>query len=443
MANLSDRSVRQDYSPALDLSTEPDQRMVRAIRPETVIRSHRIATMSGETGYGLVDGWVAIGGGRVLAVESGEVPTSWCDLDSGVESVDARDRIILPGFVDAHTHLVHAGSRENELAMKLADVPYLEILAKGGGIHGTVRLTREATKEELYRKAAKSLDVMLEHGTTTVEAKSGYGLDLVTEIKCLEVARDLDRTHPIDVISTYLGAHAVPKEYNGNTRAYMDFMMKTVMPFVRQEGLAEFMDVFCEAGVFSPEETFELLQAGHGMGFGLKLHADEIVPLQGAELAARMNAVSADHLLAASDEGIAALAEFGVTAVLLPGTSFYLMTGKFARARRMLESGVRVAVASDYNPGTCPCENLQAIQVFACMGLRMTPEEILRGMTVNAAHALRRADSVGTIEPGKKADLVLYDAPNPDWLVYHFGSNPVDVVYKSGRVVVRNGRRTT
>ena len=409
--------------------------------PDLVIRSHHIATMSGETGYGLVDGWLAVSGGRILAVEPGEPPEAWLESSSGVTCVDARDRVVLPGYVDAHTHLVHAGSREDELAMKLEGVPYLDILARGGGIHGTVRRTREATESELYRKAEGSLDRMLMHGTTTAEAKSGYGLDLETEVKCLRVVQALDRSHPVDLVSTYLGAHAVPSGFRGNTRGYMDFMISTVMPQVRAEGLAEFIDVFCEEGVFSPDETRVLLEAGRKAGFGLKLHADEIVPLGGAELAAEFGAVSADHLLAASDAGIEALARAGVTAVLLPGTSFYLMTGRFARARRMIDAGVRVAVATDFNPGTCPCESLQAIQVFACMGLRMTPAEILRGMTIHAAHAIRRQHVIGSIEPGKWADLVLHDAPNPDWLVYHFGSNTVDRVYKKGQAVVSDGRR--
>lgn len=409
--------------------------------PDLVIRSHHIATMAGETGYGLVDGWIAVRGGRILAVEAGEVPEAWTHPDAGVACVDACDRVVMPGYVDAHTHLVHAGSREDELALKLDGVPYLDILARGGGIHGTVRRTREASPEALFRKAEKALDRMLAHGTTTVEAKSGYGLDLETEIKCLRVARALDRSHPVDVVSTYLGAHAVPKGFPGGSRGYMDFMIETVMPQVRAEALAECVDVFCEAGVFSPEETRELLEAAQKAGFGLKLHADEIVPLGGAELAAELGAVSADHLLAASDAGIEALARAGVNAVLLPGTSFYLMTGRFARARRMIDAGVRVAVATDYNPGTCPCENLQAIQVFACMGMRMTPVEVLRGMTIHAAYAIRREHAVGSLEPGKWADLVLHDAPNPDWLAYHFGTNTVDRVYKKGCAVVSDGRR--
>jgi len=409
--------------------------------PELLIRSHHIATMAGAAGYGLVDGWLAVGGGKILAVETGEPPAPWREPASGVLYVDARDRVVLPGYVDAHTHLVHAGSREDELAMKLEGVPYLDILARGGGIHGTVRRTREATEAALYRKAERTLDRMLAHGTTTVEAKSGYGLDLETECRCLRVARALDRDHPVDLVSTYLGAHAVPAEFRGNTRGYMDFMVETVMPRIRAEGLAEFLDVFCEEGVFSPDETRMLLEAGRKAGFGLKLHADEIVPLGGAELAAEYGAVSADHLLAASDAGIEALARAGVTAVLLPGTSFYLMTGRFARARRMIDAGVRVAVATDYNPGTCPCENLQAIQPFACMGMHMTPAEILRGMTIHAAHAIRLASTIGSLEPGKWADLVLHEAPNPDWLVYHFGSNTVDRVYKKGQAVVLDGRR--
>ena len=323
--------------------------------------------------------------------------------------------------------------------MKLKGAAYIDILKMGGGILSTVRNTRNATKDQLKSKARKSLNQMLVHGTTTVEAKSGYGLDLETEVKILEASAELDEEQPIDIIRTYMGAHAVPQEYKGNTQGYMDFMIDKVMPYVAENKLAEFMDLFCEEGVFSPKESKVLMEAGKKLGFKLKIHADEIIPLQGAELAAEMQAVSAEHLLAASEEGIAAMSKAKVTAVLLPGTSFYLMLGKYAQARKMMEAGVRVAIATDYNPGTCPTENLQAIIPFACFGMKLTPTEIIRAMTINAAYAIDRQNEIGSLEIGKKADIVIFDAPNLDYIAYHFGINHVCKVIKNGKIVVKNG----
>ncbi len=383
------------------------------------------------------NGYIIIKDGFIKSIGSGELPTCLCE--SGTQIIDAEGKTVTPGLVDCHTHLVHGGSRENELPMKLAGAPYIDILKSGGGILSTVRATREQTKEQLMDKAIKSLNRMLTHGTTTVEAKSGYGLDFDAEIKCLEAAKELNIAHPVDIVSTYMGAHAIPPEYKGNGKGYLDFMIKDVMPYIIENGLAEYMDVFCEDGVFSVDESEFIMQKAKDMGFKLKIHADEIIPLQGAELAAKMGAVSAEHLLAASDEGIDDMAKARVTAVLLPGTSFYLMTGKFARARKMIEKGVKVALATDYNPGTCPTENLQSIMTFACFGMKLTPLEIIKGMTINAAYAIGRENEIGSIEIGKKADLVIFDCPNLNYLIYHFGINHVDKVIKKGKVVVDNG----
>jgi imidazolonepropionase len=390
-----------------------------------------------QEGAGIIEkGYVAVKDGIILEVKAGSPAEEL--IGSSTVIIDAVGKTVTPGLVDAHTHLVHGGSREKELALKLKGVPYLDILKMGGGILSTVKNTRSATKEQLKAKAAKSLKEMLLNGTTTVEAKSGYGLDFDTEIKCLEAAQELNAEQPVDIVSTYMGAHAIPEEFKGNAQGYMNFMFEKVMPYVADKKLAEFVDVFCEEGVFSPEEARLIMQKAKDLGFKLKIHADEIVPLQGAEVAAEMGAVSADHLLAASDKGIEDMARTGVTAVALPGTSFYLMLGKYAQARKMLDAGVRVAIATDYNPGTSPTESLQTVMAFACFGMRLTPEEIIKAMTLNAAYAVNRQNEIGSIEKGKKADLVVFDAPNIDYVVYHYGINHVDTVIKNGNIVVRN-----
>lgn len=407
------------------------------MKADLIIRSDYIFTCSEKKDLEIINGYVAAENGRIIAVGDGEAPRDLCGQDT--KYIDARGKTVTPGLIDAHTHLIHAGSRERELPMKLRGVPYLEILKMGGGILSTVESTRAATKDELKRKAKKSLKQMLLHGTTTVEAKSGYGLDLETEVKCLQAAAELDREGAIDIVSTYMGAHAVPKEYKEDKQGYIDYMINRVMPYVAENRLAEFMDVFCEDGVFSVEESRRLMLAGKELGFKLKIHADEILPLRSAELAAEMGALSAEHLLAASEEGIDAMSRAGTTAVLLPGTSFYLMTGKYAQARRMMEKGIRVAIATDYNPGSCPTENLQAVMLFACLGMKLPPEEIIKCMTINAAYAIDRAAETGSIEVGKKADLVIFDAPNLDYLIYHFGINHAETVIKNGKVAVENG----
>ena len=383
-------------------------------------------------------GYVAVKDGLILDV--GEENPSASLIDEKTVILDRPFETLTPGLIDSHTHLIHGGSRENELPMKLKGVSYLEILKQGGGILSTVRNTRNWSKEKLKEKARKSLDQMLLHGTTTIEAKSGYGLDLETEIKCLEASSELNCEHSVDIISTYMGAHAIPEEYEGDTPGYIEFITKEVMPVVKERNLAEFMDVFCEHGVFSPEESEQLFLAGKEMGFKLKIHADEIIPLQGAELAAKLGAVSADHLLATSDEGIEMMAKAGVTATVLPGTSFYLMTGKFARAREMMNAGIRVAIATDYNPGSSPTENLQAVMTFACFGMKLTPEEIIKGMTLNGAYAIGKQNEIGSLEKGKKADMVLFNSGNPEYIVYHYGINHVNTVIKCGKIVVDRGQ---
>ncbi|ETI96046.1 MAG: Imidazolonepropionase [Intestinibacter bartlettii DORA_8_9] len=379
--------------------------------------------------------YIAVKNGKILAIGVGDEFGNLCGDDTKIH--DAEGLLVTPGLIDSHTHLIHGGSRENEFSMKLNGVPYIEILNNGGGILSTVKATKEASEEELYKKAKKSLDRMLEFGVTTVEEKSGYGLELNTEIKQLEVARVLDKNHPVDLVHTFLGAHAVPEEYKENHKAYIDILVDVMMPKIKDMGLAEFCDVFCEEGVFTIEESEYILQKAKDIGYKLKIHADEIESLGGAELAAKLGCVSADHLMAASDEGIKMMAENNVVANILPATSFNL-NKNYADCRKMIDMGAIVSLSSDYNPGSCPSENLQLVMQLGCLHLKMTPNEVLTAVTINAAYAIDRADKIGSIEVGKNADFVVFDALNVEYLMYHFGINHTKKVYKNGNLVVDN-----
>lgn len=379
--------------------------------------------------------YVAIKDGKVFKIGTKE---NYKDIiDENTQIDDAKGLLVTPGLIDSHTHLVHGGSRENEFSQKISGVPYIDILKQGGGILSTVKSTKKASEEELYTKAKKSLDRMLELGVTTAEAKSGYGIELETEIKQLEVAHKLDEDHPIDLVHTFLGAHAIPMEYKENHKPLIDNIVDVIMPKVKELGLAEFCDVFCEDGVFSVEETEYILSKAKEMGYKLKIHADEIVSLGGAELAAKLQCTSADHLMAASEDGMKMMASKNVVANILPGTSFNL-NKNYADVRMMIDLNVPVSLSSDYNPGSCPSENLQFVMQLGCLGLKMTPNEVLNSVTINAAYSLNRQEQIGSIEVGKKADLVIFDSPNIEYLMYHFGINHVDKVYKEGKLVVDN-----
>ncbi|MCD8078760.1 MAG: imidazolonepropionase, partial [Lachnospiraceae bacterium] len=317
----------------------------------------------------------------------------------------------------------------HELALKLKGVPYLDILAQGGGILSTVRNTRAATEEELTEKAAQALDRMLQMGTTTCEAKSGYGLAKDEELKQLRAIRALQGRQPVELVPTFLGAHALPEEYKNDREAYLRLLTEEMIPAVAEEHLAEFCDVFCETGVFTVEESRTILEAGQKYGLKSKIHADEIDPLGGSQLAGEIGAVSAEHLICSPDEGIESMAKGGTVAVCLPATSFYL-DKTFARARDMITAGVPVAVATDFNPGSCPCLSLQLAMNLACFKYRLTPEEVLTAVTLNAAAAICRADTLGSLEAGKQADLVIWDAENLDFSFYSFCDNLVNTVIK-------------
>lgn len=349
--------------------------------------------------------------------------------------IDATGKTVLPGLVDSHTHLLFAGTREDEFLLRLQGISYQEIAARGGGINATVRRVRQASKEELMELARSRLDRMLRLGVTTVEVKSGYGLNVAEEIKCLEAIVALDREHPCDLVPTFMGAHDVPAEYGGNREGYIDLVTKEMIPEVASRSLAEFCDVFCEDGVFSVAESEKILRVARDHGLKLKLHADEFSSIGGAELAARLGATSADHLLRITDDGIDAMLKAGTVATLLPGTAFFLGL-PYAPARKLIDRDVPVALATDCNPGSCMTENLPLIGTMACTQMKMLPAEVVTAVTLNAAAAVARSDRIGSIEIGKQADLVIFDVPDYRQLFYHFGVNHVWKVVKKGRVVV-------
>ena len=377
----------------------------------------------------LKDAWVLIEDGVIASVGTGALP----DAD-GAERIDAGGNLVTPGLVDAHTHLIFGGWRQNELGLKLHGASYLDIQNAGGGIQSTTNATRTATEEELAAKAEKALDEMLRFGTTTCEAKSGYGLATEHELKELRVIRDLNERHPIDLVATFMGAHLVPAEYKQDREAYVRLVCEEMLPKVKEQGIAEFCDVFCEADTFTAEESRRILAAGLKHGLRPKIHADEIEAIGGSQLAGELGAISAEHLIVCPPEGIASMAKGGVIACLLPATSFNL-GAVFAPARDMVNAGVPVAMATDFNPGSCPCLNMQFVINLGCLKYKLTPEEVLTAVTLNGAAAINRADKVGTLEAGKQGDLVIWDAPDLDYICYRVGSNLVKTVIKNGTVL--------
>ena len=353
----------------------------------------------------LRDAWVAVEGGKIAAVGQGQPAP-----EDGDTLLDAGGRLMTPGLVDAHTHLIFGGWRQNELGQKLRGVPYLDILAQGGGILSTVRATRAASEEQLAHKAEAVLAEML------------------------RMVRRLNETQPVELAATFMGAHALPEEYRERREDYIRLLCREMIPCAAREGLAEFCDVFCEEGVFTARESRTILEAGLAHGLRPKVHADEIAAIGGSQLAGDIGAISAEHLIVCPPEGIRSLAAGGAVACCLPATSFYLGAA-YAPAREMIRAGVPVAVATDFNPGSCPGSSLQLAMNIACLKYRMTPEEVLTAVTLNAAAAIGRAGTIGSVEPGKQADLLLWNAPDLDYVCYRFGSNLVGTVMKKGRIV--------
>lgn len=372
----------------------------------------------------LNNAWVLAEDGIITAVGQGEPPCG------AKQIIDAEGRLATPGLADAHTHLIFGGWRQDELADKLHGVPYLDILARGGGILSTVRATRAATEAELLEKGRRALLEMQRFGVTACEAKSGYGLETETELRQLRVIRQLGQECAMDLAPTLLGAHALPPEYQADREGYLRLLCEEMIPRAAAEGLARFCDVFCEEGVFTAEESRRILLAGKAHGLLPKLHADEIHPIGGSQLAGELGAVSAEHLIVCPEEGMDSMARGGVIACLLPCTSLYL-GASFAPARRLVEKGVAIAIATDFNPGSCPCLNLQLAMSLGCLYYRLTPEEVLTAVTLNGAAAMGLAGRLGSVEPGKQCDLALWDAPDLNYLCYRMGSNLCASVIKN------------
>lgn len=351
------------------------------------------------------------------------------------EIIDATGKAVLPGFVDSHTHFIFGGYREEEFSWRMRGDSYMSIMERGGGIHNTMTATRNASFDELKNSGWKRLNSMLAMGVTTVEGKSGYGMDKATELKQLEVMKSLNEEHAVDIVSTFMGAHATPTEYKGRENDFLDYMIEEVMPEVKEKNLAECCDIFCEKNVFDIEQSRRYLTAARDLGFKLKIHADEIVTLGGAELAAELKALSADHLLQASDKGIGDLAESGVVATLLPCTAFSLKK-HYARGRYMIDSGCAVALATDLNPGSSFTNSVPLLFALACIYMQLSPEEALTALTINGAAAVGKADKTGSIDVGKQGDLVILEYPSYKFLPYHIGINIVEKVIKKGILLV-------
>ncbi len=389
---------------------------------------------------GIIEGGAfAASSGTIVRIGGTDEVLRDTKLSEGGELIDASGRVVTPGFVDSHTHAVFAGRRPVEFEMRLQGRSYQEIAAQGGGIHSSVRAFRAASTETLKREGFRRLDKMLELGSTTVEIKSGYGLSFDDEIRALEVTNELSVIHPVNVVPTFLGAHEMPEEFAARREEYVSLVSDELIPEISRRGLALFCDVFCEEGVFTVEESERVLSSGKKHGLRPKIHAEEFARTGGAALAARIGAVSAEHLLQVTEQDISAMRDAGVIAVLLPGVSFSLGLGRYAPARAMIDAGLPVALATDCNPGSSMTESMQIIITLACVEMRMTAAEALAASTINGAFAVGLGESCGSLEVGKKADALILNMEDYRELPYHFGVSNVEHVIKDGRVRVRSG----
>ncbi|MFX1599210.1 MAG: imidazolonepropionase [Promethearchaeota archaeon] len=434
-------------------STYSKKEIFTDIEPDLVIyHANELITMN--TKYGaprigedmselaiINDGAVAIKDDLIIFIGTTDELISKFEFGKIPTKIDATNKLVTPGFIDAHTHIIFEGTRENELSMKLEGRTYIEILKAGGGILKTVHETRKAPIEKLVENGKKILDRMMSYGTTTVETKSGYGLTTESEIKQLKAIEILNDEHPLDIIPTFLGAHAIPPEYENKTDEYVSLIVSDMIPKIAKEGIAEFCDVFCEEGIFTIKQTRKILKTAVRYGLKPQIHIDEIVDTNGALLASELRAIQTGHLIKSNDEGLKAMAKAGVIATLLPGTPFCLMLDEYAPARKMIELGIPIAIATDLNPN-CFTESMQMVIALACYHMKLSPAEALTASTINGACAIQRQDEIGSLEIGKKADLIVFDVPNHEFLPYHFGVNLASRVIKNGKIVVDNDLST-
>lgn len=407
-----------------------------------IINAREIATVNsgGKAKYGkemsdagiIKNAGIAIKDGRIIEIADSKLIE---DKYSWETMIDASGKIITPGFVDSHTHPVFVHTREDEFAMRLEGKSYVDIALAGGGIRSSIASVRAASEQELVELSIPRIERMIAQGTTTLEAKSGYGLTTESELKQLRAIQWLSQLMPIDIIPTFMGAHEFPAQYKDDHEAYIKILTEEMIPAVAEQGIAEFCDIFTEAHVYSIEESRRVLKAAKEAGMQLKMHADEIESIGGAELAAEMGCISADHLGAASDEGIRAMKEAGVIPVLLPATLFSLRSKTYARGRKMIEEGLPVAIATDYNPGSCNCDSMPLTMSIACLQMGLSPVESLCAATINAACALGVEDYVGSLEVGKMADLIIWDIPSINFIPYHLGSSHIVRVLKRGNTI--------
>ncbi|EQB62754.1 MAG: hypothetical protein RBG1_1C00001G0333 [candidate division Zixibacteria bacterium RBG-1] len=389
-----------------------------------------------QSDLGIIEnGAVLISGDKILEV--GKTKSLKKKIPRKTKVINAQNRVVTPGLVDSHTHLVFAGNRADEFEQRILGKTYQEIAQMGGGINSTVTQTRKASPKELFNLGMERLNRMLSLGTTTVEAKSGYGLSTESELKILEVIKSLRRKHTIDIVPTFLGAHAIPEEFKIYRRDYIRILTEEMLPQVAKRKLAEFCDVFCENGYFTVEECKKILETGKSFGLKPKVHADELGNTGGSQVAAEVGAFSADHLVYAIDDDIEKMKKAGVIAVLLPSTSFFL-NSRYAPARKMIENGLSVALATDFNPGTSMTESMPMVMSLGCLNLKMSPSEVIVASTINSAYAINRGEQIGSLEPGKKADLVIWEVASFKEIPYHYGVNLVQTVIKNGKIAFQN-----